>query len=159
MLRVTLSEADRKVLAEERFVHPHPRVQQRMWVVWLKDRGFAHQDIARAMGVTDDTVTSYLTSYVDHGLDGLRAITFHRPESELKAHQTTLEAYFREHPPATVAEARAAVKRLTGIERSPTQVGVFLRRMGMRCRKVAAVPAKVDLDAQEAFKKTTWSPA
>jgi hypothetical protein len=28
--------------------------------------------------------------------------------------------------------------------------------MGMKCRKVAAVPAKVDVDAQEAFKKTLF---
>lgn len=157
MLHVALPEADKEVLAEERFVHPHPRVQQRMWVVWLKGQGFAHQDIARAMGVTDDTVTSYLTLYLERGLEGLRTITFHRPASELQAHQTTLEAHFRAHPPATVAEAQAEVKRLTGVERSPTQIGVFLRRMGMRCRKVAAVPAKVDVDAQEAFKKKTWN--
>jgi transposase len=58
-----------------------------------------------------------------------------------------------------VAQARDDVKRLTGIERGPTQVRVFLRGMGMKCRKVAAVPAKVDVDAQEAFKKKSCSRA
>jgi transposase len=159
MLLLTVPEEDKKVLARERYVHPHPRVQQRMWAVWLKDEGFAHQDIARAVGVTDDTVLSYLMSYREGGLDGLRTLTFHRPQSDLKPYQSTLEAYFREHPPATVAQARDDVKRLTGIERGPTQVRVFLRGMGMKCRKVAAVPAKVDVDAQEAFKKKSCSRA
>jgi transposase len=84
-------------------------------------------------------------------LQGLRILSFNRPESELKAHQTTLEAYFREHLPATIAQARAEVMRPTGIEWSPTQIGVFLRRMGMKCRKVAAIPAKVDVQAQDTF--------
>ena len=74
-----------------------------MWALRLKDEGFAHQDIARAVGVTDDTVLSYLMSYREGGLDGLRTLTFHRPQSDLKPYQSTLEAYFREHPPATVA--------------------------------------------------------
>lgn len=157
MLRLTLSDGDKEIVAEERFRHPHPRVQQRMWAVWLKAADFAHQDIARALEISDGTVLSYLTMYQQGGLDALRKVKFYRPVSDLKAHQATLEDYFRTHPPATVPQARADIARLTGIERSPTQVGVFLRSMGMKCRKVAAVPAKVDLDAQATFKKKNLS--
>ena len=159
MLRLTIPEGDKKILEKERFIHPHPRVQQRMWAVCLKAEGLAHQDIGRILGVTSDTVLAHMKLYRAGGLDGLRTVRFNRPQSKLTAHHSTLESYFREHPPATASQARAEVVRLTGIDRSPTQIRVFLRGMGMKCRKVAAVPAKVDLDAQEAFKKTNWSPA
>ena len=69
-----------------------------------------------------------------------------------------LEAYFREHPPATVAEAAAQIQARTGIARKPTQVRQFLTALGMKPRKVGMIPAKADVDAQEAFKKTVWSP-
>jgi DNA-directed RNA polymerase specialized sigma24 family protein len=58
VLRLTIPERDKNERAHERFHHPHPRVQQRMWPVWLKGEDFSHQDIARALGITHDTVLS-----------------------------------------------------------------------------------------------------
>jgi len=53
-----------------------------------------------------------------------------------------LAAYFKEHPPRTVAEAQSIIKEQTGIERSPTQIQAFLKRIGMKCRKVGYVPGR-----------------
>ena len=63
-----------------------------------------------------------------------------------------------QHPPATVAEAGAKITALTGIERKPTQVRQFLKRLGMAPRKVAAIPAKADVQAQQEFKTQTLEP-
>jgi transposase len=60
----------------------------------------------------------------------------------LDAHAATLETYFKDHPPRTVAEAQQAIKAQTGIERSPTQVQAFMKRLGMKCRKVGYVPGQ-----------------
>ncbi len=57
-------------------------------------------------------------------------------------HRDTLEAYFREHPPHTTAQAQAIIEELTGIKRSPTQVRTFMKRIGMKCRKVGFVPGR-----------------
>jgi transposase len=70
-----------------------------------------------------------------------------------------LAAYFREHPPATVAEAMVKIKELTGIERKPTQVRLLLKSLGMKRLKVGTIPAKADAEAQEVFKKNIWSRA
>ena len=59
--------------------------------------------------------------------------------------------YFRQHPPATVNEARAKMAELTGITRSPTQVREWMKRCGMRCRKIGVLPAKGDPDTQAAY--------
>ena len=47
-----------------------------------------------------------------------------------------------------------AIRKLTGLSRSPTQVRLFLReKCGMKRLKTGTLPAKADPEAQEAFKK------
>jgi hypothetical protein len=57
----------------------------------------------------------------------LKEVKFYRPESELQAHITSLEAYFQANPPATIKEAQSEIEALTGIKRSETQVREFLK--------------------------------
>lgn len=59
----------------------------------------------------------------------------------------------RKNPPASINQASSRIEELTGIKRSPTQVRVFLKKIGMKCRKVGVIPSKADPDVQEAFKK------
>lgn len=153
MVRISFSPEAIKALEFERLHHPHPRVQQKMWTVWLKACGLPHREICRLVGISENTMRSYLTEYVKGGVEALKKLSFRRPHSELDAHRETVELYFRREPPATVAEAQSTIARLTGVERGPTQVRQFLHRMGMNFRKVAAVPAKADPAVQEAFKK------
>jgi transposase len=69
-----------------------------------------------------------------------------------------LEAYFREHPPASTKQAMAVIETLTGVRRSPERVRLFLKRMGMKCRKVGMIPAKADVAAQATFKTAELEP-
>lgn len=49
----------------------------------------------------------------------------------------------------------AKIEELTGIKRKQTQIRVFLKKMGMKCRKVAMLPSKANVQEQEQFKKNT----
>ena len=69
-------------------------------------------------------------------------------------HAATLETYFKEHPPRTIAEARQAIQEQTGIERSPTQIQTFLKRIGMKCRKVSYVPGQAVTPEKQAEQET-----
>jgi hypothetical protein len=71
----------------------------------------------------------------------------------LSAHRDTIEAQVRAHPPQTINEAVAMLKALTGIKRSPTQVRLFLKHLGLQRRKVGLLPAKGDPDTQEEYQK------
>jgi len=153
MLKLELTEDQKQVLQYERYHHPHPRVRQKMEVLWLKSQGLPHQEIARLAGVSENTMRSYLQEYAQGGLIRLREVRFHRPQSALDEHQASLKAYFRQHPPATVNEARAKIAELTGITRSPTQVREWMKRWGMRCRKIGVLPAKGDPDTQAEYQK------
>jgi transposase len=158
MIRINFTETDIKALGEQRYQHPHPFVQRKMETLWLKSQGLPHHEIARLAGITENTVRAYLYEYLEGGIEALKRIPFHRPTSELAEHQSTIEEYFRKHPPADIKEAAAKIEALTGIHRSLTQVRTFLRSIGMRCRKVAAIPAKANPEVQEEFKNNELLP-
>ena len=63
-------------------------------------------------------------------------------------HREELEDYFRKNPPRSAGEAAAAIERITGIRRGPTQVRKFLTGMGLKCRELGMIPAKADADVQ-----------
>lgn len=153
MLKITFSEADIEALRYWRFQHPDPRVQVRMEALYLRSQRVANRDILRLCGLSKASFHRYLNAYVMGGIDQLKQIDHYRPQSELAQHRATLEADFRDHPPATVAEAAARIQELTGIARKPTQVRQFMKALGMQPRKVGMIPAKADVEAQEAFKK------
>ena len=157
MLRIMFSEQDIADLHYERYHHPHPRVQMKMEALLLKSRGLPHQEIAACVGVSEPTLRTYLRTYLAGGIAALRDVHFHRPESDLASYRTTLEAYFTAHPPANATQAAAAIEELTGIKRSPTQIRIFMKKLGLKRLKTYAIPAKYDQERQETFKKKTLS--
>ena len=158
MISIEFTESERQALHYERFHHPHPRVQRKMETVWLKSHQLPHHKIAELGGISENTVRSYLREYQLGGIEALKQVNFYRPQSELMSHVPTLEAYFREHPPTTIAEAIEKIEKLTGIRRSPTPVRKFLKSMGMRCLKVGFIPGKADPKVQEEYKKDKLEP-
>ena len=153
LISIEFCDEDKAALNYERYNHPHPFVQRKMEAVWLKSQGLAHKEICRLTDVCSTTLTGYIRDYQEGGIEALKAISFRRPRSDLEAHRNTLEAYFREHPPASAKHAMSSIETLTGVKRSPERVRVFLKRMGMKCRKTGMIPAKADIQVQEDFKK------
>jgi transposase len=158
MLHLSFTEEDIQELHSQRYHHPHPRVQRKMEALLLKARGLPHHQIATCVGVCENTVRSYFEQYQTGGIEALKHLEFYQPASLLESHHETLEAYFKAHPPASIPEAVKRLEELTGLKRSPTQVRIFLKKLGFKRLKTAAVPAKFDADVQETFKKTSWSP-
>ena len=99
-----------------------------MEALWLKSHDLPHAQIAKLVGVCENTLRDYFELYQQGGVENLRTINYHRPESELCAYITSLEAYFKEHPPATIKKAQNDIETITGIKRSPTQVATFLKK-------------------------------
>jgi hypothetical protein len=62
-------------------------------------------------------------------------------------------AFVSNEGPKTCAEAAGKIEEITGIRRCNTQVTVFLKKRGVRYRKVGSVPAGADPDEQEQFLK------
>lgn len=158
MIRIEFTPEAIKILQYERYHHPHPRVQIKMEALLLKSKNLPHNEICRIMEISKSSLHRYLTDYAKGGIECLKDVKFYQPQSSLIAHQITLEEYFRQHPPATANEASEKIAELTGIRRKPTQVRKFLKKIGMKLRKVGMIPAKADVDAQEAFKTEKLEP-
>jgi transposase len=158
MITISFNEAEKEALTYERYYHPHPRVRQKMETLWLKSQELQHKDICRLADISEPTLCHYFEDYKEGGLEKLKVLNFYQPESALMAHEQTIKAYFEQHPPATIKQAMAKIEDLTGLKRSETQVGKFLKTIGMKCRKVGMLPAKADPEKQEQFKQEKLEP-
>ena len=117
-----------KKLNYQHYHHPAPLVQRRMDALRLKGHGLPHWQIAEVIGVSENTIREYFDLYQQGGLEKLKELNYYRPVGALTVHIASLEAYFRENPPATIKEAQSEIEAITGVKRSETQVRAFLKK-------------------------------
>ena len=158
MIEIEFSSEAVEQLHYERRYHPHPRARQRMEAVYLKALGYQHQEIGRIVGVSQKTLRGYLRMYQVGGIEALKVLNFYRPKSELDDHREQLEAEFEARPAKSINEAVQRIEKLTGIRRSPTQVGKFIKDLGLKRLKVGHIPAKADPEKQKAFLEEELEP-
>ncbi len=141
MRRFTFTPADLDAIRYDRYHYPHPRVQQKMEVLWLKSQGCTHADIATLAGVCRRSVQRYLDEFLDGGLERVRRLAWQGKANELADHQASLEDYFLDHPPRSAREAQAAIARQTGVHRGLTQVRAFLKKLSA-CAGARSAPSR-----------------
>jgi transposase len=151
MIHIDFTPEQIDALHHQRFHHPHHRVQLKMEAVYLKSQGLPHQEICRLTRISENTLRAYLRQHQEGGIERLQRTDWAGTTRDLDDHRRSLEDYFRENPPRSTAEAAAAIERLTGIRRGPTQVRRFLTGMGLKFRKLGMIPAKADADEQAEF--------
>jgi transposase len=115
-------------IEHDRFHHPVPQIQRRMELLRLAAHGLPRADLIRLSGLSKATVQRRLDEYRDGGLEAVRRWPFRGRANGLAPHATTLEGHFAQHPPATVADARGVIERVTGVRRGLTQVRLFLKK-------------------------------
>jgi transposase len=133
-LRVQLTEEQRSIVNEERTSHPHPRVREKMLILWMLHCGVTRQNAAEVAGVGRATVQRYVAAFRDGGLDGLRRWGVKGQVSELAASRDLIRESFATSPVFTIAEAGDRIFQLTGLRRK------FLKDMGLKWRSVRALP-------------------
>ena len=141
MRHFTFTAEDLDAIRHQRYHHPHPRVQQKLEVLWLKSQGLTHQDIARLADVSRRSVQRSLDEFLDGGLQRIRRLPWKGKVNELAAHHASWEDYFLEHPPRSAREAQTAIERQTGIRRGLTQVRAFLKKLSA-CASARSAPSR-----------------
>jgi len=139
MDKTELTTAERETLHSWRLHHPHPRVQRKLEALYLKSQGLAPEEIRRLCAISTTTFYRYLHEYREGGIEKLQEGPLHRRRSQL-------------------ADYRARIADLTGLQRGPTPVRQFFKSLGMQPRKVGQIPAKADVTAPEAFKTEQLAP-
>lgn len=140
-------------LKKIRYEIKSPQIQKKIEAVILHFHGLSTEKISEIIGVWPAAIRKYLNQYRRLGLEGLLERKTRPRQSELHDFEELLRAEFEARPPAKIAEAKDRIERLTGLVRGKTQVRVFLHSLGMKFRKTGVIPAKVDLDKQDQFKK------
>jgi transposase len=157
MQRTHYTEEDKTTFQQMRYNYPDERIMRRFEILWLHACGKFAEEIATLVEQNAYTVRDVINKFKRGGITLVTTIDSNHPTSELAKHQVSIVEEFTLRPPATSKEAAARIEKLTGIKRSPGRVLVFMKKIGMKFRKVGAVPAKADLEKQEDFKKKFWS--
>ena len=129
MRQFSFTAEDVQAIAHDRYHHPHPHVQRKMEVLWLKSQGLTHLEIARLAGVSRRSVQRYLDEFEEGGLERIRSLCWRGKANALLPYQAALEDHFLEHPPRSAREAQATIEQQTGIHRGLTQVRAFLKKL------------------------------
>ena len=158
MIKIEFTAEQIKQLHFERFNHPHPRVQLKMEVLYLKSQNLPHPQISQLAKVGETTVRNYLREYLEGGIEALKIVRFRRKESELADYRETIREHFEKNPVAGLKRASAEIESLTGIKRSPERVSKYLQREGLKRMKVGMIPAKADVEKQAEFLETELEP-
>jgi transposase len=160
MLKIIFTPDECQVIQHERFHHAHPRVRQKMEVLWLKSKGLPHAQIAELAQVSHKTMLTYFKEFQEGGIESVKQTRFYQPISDFTAYTEQIKEALAKKPPINTQEAKEIIEMTTGIRRSPTQVRKFLHKIGIKPRKVGSIPAKADIQKQEDFKKnsrtSTW---
>ena len=114
--RVHLSADERQIVHEDRVLHPHPRVREKMLVLWLLHCGLTREKAAEIVGVARVTVQRYVEAFRDGGLEGLRRWGVCGPVSELAAFRDVIRESLEKQPVATIAEACVRVLGIEGVD-------------------------------------------
>lgn len=129
-----------QIVDAQRREHPHAPTRRKMETLWLLHHGLTREKTAAIVGVGLATVHRYVKAYREGGLDGLRRWGVKGQSSSLDAYRELLAESFRTQPVGSVAEAADRIEQLTGIRRSPTQVRLFLKKLGLSWQRIAAIP-------------------
>lgn len=140
-LRIDLTVEEQEVVRSEKESHPNAVVRRRLQSLWLLHCGLKREQAARILEVAVSTVERDVSTYRGGGLEALRKPgRKHQPTSELAQHREQIRASLEQQPARTIAEAAQRIKELTGVERKPTQVRLFLKGLGLRWQRVRAIP-------------------
>ena len=143
MISIEFTPEEMEILDYERYHHPHPKVQQRMQALYLKSKGLSHQDIMIVSKISSrTTLSTWFKLYQVGNIEALRNLRYQGQKSELNGHVVSIKSYFEQNPPHSINEAVDAIEKLTGIERSPSQVREFLKKTGFKRLKVGTAPGK-----------------
>ena len=143
MIKTNFTQEQIDQLHFERFNHSSPRVRLKMEVLFLKSQGMAHHEIQKLCQISSVTLTTYIKQYVQGGVERLKLNLHKGKANELQKHERSLKNLFEKNPPTSTKEAAKMIEEQTGIGRGLTQVRAFMKRIGLKYRKVGAIPAKV----------------
>lgn len=135
MRKIEFTLAEIKQLSYESIHHQHHIVRRRMQALLLKSQGVLHQEIAEILEISETTVRTYIDLYLSGGVEALKTLSYQGQPSQLHQKAAEIVRALETDPPATLKEAQATIKAVTGLERSLPQISEFLKKTKLSAAK------------------------
>lgn len=157
--KLDLSDQERAALKEAYRSSPNRRIAQRIQCVLLKAQGMKANQIKEVVVLSENHISHWVRTYVEEGLDGLMVWRYKgRPCDLDSSKQEILKEALEKHLFSTSLEVQAYVSDTLAQCYSLRAIQYLLKRLDYSFKKTKRLPgSKVDLEAQEAFKKSTSS--
>lgn len=163
MGNLVLSEIEQKEVFALSKKGGHAFIRQKSHVILLRSKGHTYVEIVELCGISQETIAQYTKGFKDRGIAFLKELKWKGQPCELDKYIDVIKKELDENPPRTISEARDIIHELTGIARCPTQVRIFLKKIGFKFLKTGSIPGngKADDAEKEAqrneFKKKAYA--
>jgi transposase len=151
MIDIEFSDIQVNQLHELHTQHPHPVIRRRALTLILKYQNVPHNKIAKIVGISANTMREYFSMYQQGSVEQLTMINFRKPISKLTPFKSIITEYFEKTPPNTIAQACFDIEKLIGVAIKVEAMRKYVKSLGLKYRKVASIPAKADIDAQQKY--------
>jgi transposase len=151
MIKINLSSDIQTELMDIHQNHVHHIIRQRAHVLLLRSENILNVQISNITGLSEPTIIDYVHQYLEKGMSWVTTLNFRKPVSQLQSFDAVILAYFEKNPVSTITQACQEVSELTGVTVKNTQMRAYLKKLGIKWRKVGGIPAKVDIEAQQKF--------
>ncbi len=159
LTKLNLREEAIRQLNYERYFYPCPKIQKRIHVIYLKATKYmSNKEIGSILDVHPNSISKYIKIYEREGFSGLCKTHYPSKKSDLEAHKESIIEDFERTAVYSISQAMSRIKALTGIERKPTQIRMFMKKHGFRYRKMSAIPGKADGEKQRKWLEEKLTP-
>ena len=138
--------------------HIHPIIRQRAHVLLLRAENISNTHISNMTGLSEPTIIDYVHQYLEKGESWITTLNFRKPTSQLQGFDQEIKNYFDKNPVSTIAQACKEVWELTGVAVKNTQMRAYLKKLGIKWRKVGNIPAKINIETQQKFHEEQLQP-
>src|SRR5579871_3968081 len=147
-----LSDTDYAQVAARYKTEPNPRFRERLHCLLLKDQGYTNTAIAAMLLVCNETITAWLDTYEQGGLNALCRLEAGGSDSYLTKEQIqALQAALDTHTFQSAKQVAAWLAEQFAVVYSVRGVQELLKRLGYTRQKARLVSSKADPQAQSLF--------
>jgi transposase len=149
---LVLSDTDYVQVAARFKTEPNPRFRERLHCLLLKDQGYTNLDIASILMVCKETITAWLDTFEQEGLEALCRMEAGGSDAYLSAEQIkALTKELDKHTFHSAKQVAAWVEEQFGVLYSERGMQELLKRLGYTRQKARLLPSQANTEAQAIF--------
>lgn len=147
-----LSDTQYTQVASRFKTETNPRFRERLHCLLLKDQGYTNTDVASILMVCPETITVWLDTFEQQGLEALCCMEAGGSACYLTDEQMqALTQALDQHIFQSAKQVAAWVEEQFGVLYSERGMQELLKRLGYTRQKARLVPSQADKEAQAAF--------